>query len=93
MARYRAEVMIDRTPQTPFMMVIKSASRKFLTVSRGRGGMNVCSELETVVEIEYPAVHLSRIGMKRPKKVISTYRTSEKCPSSFLYCCNNFFFS
>jgi hypothetical protein len=93
MARYRAEVMMDRTPQTPFMMVIKSANRKFLTVSRGREGMKVCSKFEDILEIDCPAVHLSRIDMKRPKKGISTYRTSEKCPSSFLYCCNNFFFS
>jgi len=33
MARNRADVMIERTPQTPFMMVIISASRKFLQVS------------------------------------------------------------
>jgi len=33
MARYRADVMMERTPQTPFMIVIISANRKFLHVS------------------------------------------------------------
>ena len=33
MARYRADVMMDKTPQTPFMIVIMSANRKFLIVS------------------------------------------------------------
>ena len=30
MARYRAEEKIDKVPQTPFMMVMRSARRKFL---------------------------------------------------------------
>lgn len=75
MARYRAEVMMDRTPQTPFMMVIKSASRKFLTVSRGWESMSVCSEFEAVVEIDCPTVHLSRMGMKdQQKEMVLTAR-------------------
>ena len=43
MEMYRALVMIDKTPQTPFMMVIKSANRKFLQVSAAVDG--TCSSL------------------------------------------------